>query len=296
MKISVEKLKQLGASELDGPIDDLVQKIGAQLGAVEEVIDLGQRYQGVLAAKVVSCTDHPNADRLHICKIDDGGRAEGVARDQDGHVQVVCGAPNVREGLTVAWLPPGTTIPSTHGKEPFVLEAREFRGVLSNGMLASAKELGISDDHEGILEIEEDVAPGTPLAEVYKLNDHIIDVENKMFTHRPDCFGLLGIAREVNGIRQLPYTSPDWYGAGTGNLEFGTGEELALVVRNELPELVKCFVAVPMSNVSVKPSPAWLQSELMRLGMRPINNIVDLTNYYMVLTGQPLHAYDYDKV
>lgn len=278
------------------PIDDLVDRIGSQLGAVEEVIDLGAQYQGVIVAKIVSLGDHPDADRLHICKIDDGGKARGVERDDQGHVQVVCGAPNVAEGMLVAWLPPGVTVPSTFGKEPFVLETRKLRGVTSNGMLASAKELGISDDHEGILEVEEDIVPGTAFAEAYHLNDHIIDIENKMFTHRPDCFGVLGVYREIAGIYKEAFQGPDWYSKGDKYALELESETLPLEVRNDLPDLVPRFLALPMSNVAIKPSPIWLQVHLMRAGIRPINNVVDITNYLMYLTGQPLHAYDYDKV
>ena len=277
------------------PIDELVDRIGSQLGAVEEVISLQEQYAGVLIARVVSCIDHPDSDHLHLCKIDDGGVAQNVERDENGYVQVVCGAPNVREGLLVAWLPPGSTVPSTYDKDPFVLEARKLRGTVSNGMLASAKELGISDDHEGILEVDEDVAPGTAFAEAYHLNDHIIDIENKMFTHRPDCFGVLGVYREIAGIYHQQFEGPEWYASDKYGLD-AEATALPLEVNNELPELVPRFVMIPMSGIEVKPSPIWLQVHLMRAGIRPINNVVDITNYLMYLTGQPLHAYDYDKV
>ena len=279
----------------DKPIEELVDRIGSQLGAVEEVINLKEQYAGVLIARVVSCVDHPDSDHLHLCKIDDGGAAQDVERDEQGHVQVVCGAPNVREGLLVAWLPPGSTVPSTYAHDPFVLEARELRGQMSNGMLASAKELGISDDHEGILEVDEDVAPGTPFAEAYHLNDYIIDIENKMFTHRPDCFGVLGVYREIAGIYHQKFEGPAWYSGEKYSLN-SESTALSLEISNELPELVPRFVMIPMRDVTVKPSPIWLQVHLMRAGIRPINNIVDITNYLMYLTGQPLHAYDYDKV
>src|SRR5690606_26540217 len=126
-----------------------------------------------------------------------------------GLVQVVCGAPNVRKGITVAWLPPGAIVPSTFDGEQFKLEARELRGVVSNGMLASGRELAINNDHEGILILDKKAEPGESFAEVYKLNDTIIDIENKMFTHRPDCFGILGVAREIAGIQHLSFTSPE---------------------------------------------------------------------------------------
>jgi phenylalanyl-tRNA synthetase beta chain len=277
-------------------IDDLVHKIGAQLGAVEEIIPYGERFKGVLVAKVVSCEDHPDADRLHVCKVDDGGKAEGVERDENGHVQVVCGAANVRAGLTVAWLPPGSTVPSTLDSDPFVLEARPLRGVVSNGMLASPKELSIGENHEGIMELDTDAAPGTPFAEAYELEgDVVIDMENKMFTHRPDCFGQLGIARELEGIQHRAYKSAEWYRTDP-EVPAVEADELKLEVRNEVPELVPRFSAITLRDVEIKPSPVWLQITLSRVGIRPINNIVDYTNFFMIETGQPIHAYDYDKV
>jgi phenylalanyl-tRNA synthetase beta chain len=277
-------------------IDELVEKIGAQLGSIEEVIEFGKKYTGIVIARVVSCQKHPDADKLQVCTIDDGGITPDVKRDDNGHVQVVCGAPNVRAGLSVAWLPPGTTVPDTVGKEPFTLEAREIRGQTSNGMLASPKELGLGDDHDGILEIDGDLAPGTDFAAAFDLKDDIVlDIENKMFTHRPDCFGFLGVARELAGIQGMPYKSPDWY---TPNPKFPDveAEELKLEVKNELPEIVPRFTAITMRDVQVGPSPVWLRVELAKLGQKSINNIVDYTNFFMLETGQPLHAYDYDKV
>ncbi|MGB4758762.1 MAG: phenylalanine--tRNA ligase subunit beta [Candidatus Saccharimonadales bacterium] len=293
MKVSVNWMKSLGGKGLDVSIDELVTKIGAQLGAVEEIVDIGAKYQGVVVAKVVSCEDHPNADRLHVCRIDDGGVTEDVERGEDGLVQVVCGAPNVREGITVAWLPPKSTVPSSYDTDPFVLDARELRGVVSNGMLASPKELAIGDSHDGILELDDDKKPGSSFAEAYELNDHIIDIENKMFTHRPDLFGQLGVAREIAGISGQQFTSPDWYMQKPG---FGSASDLPLYVINELPKLCPRFMAVALKDVTIKPSPVWLQAYLARVGVRPINNVVDITNYIMLLTAQPLHAYDYDKV
>jgi phenylalanyl-tRNA synthetase beta chain len=302
MKISTQGIKFInehyhsaGDPALHG-IDDLVEKIGAQLGAVEEVIPFGKRFDDVVVAKIVSCVDHPNSDHLHLCKIDDGGAVQSVARDEDGNIQVVCGAPNVRAGLTVAWLPPGATVPESLDKEPFVLEARPFRGEMSNGMLASARELSLGDNHDGILELDDSLAPGTSFAEAYHLeHDVIIDIENKMFTHRPDCFGWLGVAREIEGMYHRPYKSPEWYKM-TPEIPGVETDELQLEVHNEIPELVPRFVAVVLSGVELKTSPVWLQADLARVGIRSINNIVDYTNWYMVLTGQPLHAYDYDKV
>ncbi|MGI9027967.1 MAG: phenylalanine--tRNA ligase subunit beta [Candidatus Saccharimonadales bacterium] len=300
MKVSLDWAQQYSNVNLNpNGVEDLVTKIGAQLGAVEEVTEWGPRYDGAVVARVVTCEKHPNADKLNVCWVDDGGVTSGIDRNPEGQVQVVCGAPNVRAGLSVVWLPPGATVPSTYGKEPFVLGARELRGVVSNGMLASASELGISDDHTGILEIdpnevdEELVKPGTPFKKLYGLDDVIIDIENKMFTHRPDCFGILGVAREIAGIQHQAFQSSDWY---LQNPEFAEANQLSLAVINEIPELVPRFMAVAMSNVQIKPSPVWLQVALAKVGIKSINNVVDVTNYLMHLTAQPLHAYDYDKV
>lgn len=306
MKISTQLIKFINThygsagDPASNGVDDLVRRIGAQLGAVEEVVDFGKRFKDVVIVKVVTCEKHPNADRLHVCKVDDGGKAQGVERDENGLVQVVCGAPNVRAGMLAAWLPPGSTVPNTvESVDPFVLEARAIRGVVSNGMMASPKELSLGDSHDGILEVDADypgVAPGAAFADVYHLrDDFIIDMENKMFTHRPDCFGWLGIAREIEGIYHRSYKSPAWY---TMNPEIPgvEAEELKLEVRNEIPELVPRFSAIVLSGVKVGPSPVWLQVELARVGLRSINNIVDYTNFFMLETGQPLHAYDYDKV
>ncbi|HXR50124.1 MAG TPA: phenylalanine--tRNA ligase subunit beta [Verrucomicrobiae bacterium] len=303
MRVSVNKLRYInehydaGVNVVPDGVEALVERIGAQLGAVEAVIPFGDKFSGALIVRVVECEKHPNADKLSLCKIDDGGTAEGVERDGQGRVQVVCGAPNVRADMLAVWLPPGVTVPSTFGtSDPFVLEAREIRGQKSNGMLASPKELGIGDSHEGILEVDREVKPGTTFAKAYRTEGEVVlDIENKMFTHRPDCFGTMGIAREVAGIQQQAFKSPEWYTAQP-ELPSVEGAKLPLTITNELPNLVPRFIAVSMSSITVKPSPVWLQIVLTEAGIRPINNIVDYTNFYMLETGQPLHAYDYDKV
>lgn len=295
MKVSLNLVKEFTPVNLSN--DELVAKIGAQIGAVEAVTDLSAAYKGVVIVKVIKVDPHTNADKLHICLIDDGGVIEGVDRLPDGgYVQVVCGAPNVAEGQLVAWVSPGSIVPATHKyAEPMAIDSCDVRGVTSHGMLASAKELALGTDHNGIMVIDGDVQPGTSLAEYYHLNDLIIDIENKMFTHRPDCFGVLGVAREIAGIQNIQFKSPSNYLQADVPAE-PSGTTLPIVIKNELPELCPRFMAVAMSNIKIKPSPLELQSCLIRLGVRPVNNVVDTTNYIMLLTGQPLHAYDYDKV
>lgn len=295
MKVSVNWIKQFLDFELPA-IDVLTQHIGAQLGGVDGVEYIGEKYRGAVIVQVVSCEPHPDSDHMHVCRVDDGGVTPDVSRGDDGLVQVVCGAPNVRTGLRAVWLPPGSTVPESWSKEPFVLGARELRGVTSNGMLASPKELAIGESHEGIVEVEEDKLPGTSLVDAYQLDDYIIDIENKMFTHRPDCFGQLGIAREIAGILGKQFVSPEWVIQSQLDGLTSTGTPLSLKVINEVPNLVPRFMAVALDGIDVKPSPLQFQSWLARLGVRPINNVVDVTNYIMMLTGQPLHAYDYKKL
>lgn len=300
MKVSLNIIKQLINFELP-PVDELVARVNQQLGGVEEVIDLNAKYGGARIVWVVECAKHPDADRLSVTKIDDGGAVADVPRDEDGLVQVVCGALNVHADMWAIWLPPKSTVPASFDDdEPFVLDARPLRGVLSQGMLAAADELDIGTDHEGIVEIKEHDVPagveltaGARFAETFGLDDYVLDIENKMFTHRPDCFGQLGVAREIAGIFHQQFTSPDWYKSVQ---QFTSAEGLDLTVTNDAPELVPRFMAVAIRDVSVQPSPLWLQCQLVAMGGKPINNIVNATNYIMLMTAQPTHAYDYDKL
>lgn len=287
-----------GINLKDIPKDELLRRIGAQLGAVEDVTDWAPKFEGAVIVKVVECEKHPNADKLSVCRIDDGGKNPAVERGEDGLIQVVCGAPNVRAGMYAVWLGPGVTVPASRDTDPFVLEAREIRGVVSSGMMASAAELGISDDHSGIVEIttedaDKEPVAGEPVTDFFGLDDFVIDCENKMFTHRPDCFGNLGVARELAGINGLKFESPGWY---QKPLEIEQTSQLPFVSKNEIPELVPRFVAQAVEGVSVRKSPLWMQATLARVGIKSINNLVDWSNYYMHLTAQPTHAFDYDKI
>lgn len=300
MKVSLNVIKQLINFELP-PVDELAQLINRQLGKVDRVENLAERYRGARVVRVVECAKHPNADRLSVTKIDDGMAVPDVPRDENGLVQVVCGAPNVQAGMWAVWLPPASTVPASILEgEPFTLDARKLRGVLSQGMLAAADELAIGTDHEGIVALTprdlpagKALQPGADFAALFGLDDYVLDIENKMFTHRPDCFGQLGVAREIAGILHQPFTSPTWY-----NLEqvFGDGDSVPLAVSNDIPQLVPRFMAVAIRGVQVTPSPFWLQCQLVAMGAKPINNIVDATNYVMLMTAQPTHAYDYDTL
>lgn len=295
MIISLNWLKKF--TDITVPIEELSVLIGSRLVEIENVIDFGAKYQGIVIAAVKKVEKHPNADKLHVVEIDDGGVTKNVDRLDNGCVQVVCGAPNVREGIKVAWLPPGTTVPESYEKEALVLEARELRGVISNGMLASARELMFGDDHSGIVEIDVDVDPGTTLGQAYELDDYLLDIENKSLTHRPDCFGLIGFAREVAAIQGKTFVTPEWLKALEPVLSEAILEESIKPPTVVIDDTIcSRYEAVVVAGVdAAKQSPLQVRTYLARSGMRPINAVVDTTNYLMLLTGQPLHAFDYDK-
>jgi phenylalanyl-tRNA synthetase beta chain len=296
MIVSVNWLKKF--IDIDMPVDELATLIGERLVEIESVQDMGSKYKDVVIIRVVECGPLEGTDHLNLTKIDDGGVVKNVERDEHGLVQVVCGAPNVRSGMLAAWLPPRSTIPETFtDAEPFVLSVKNLRGTMSNGMLASAKELDLFDEHTGILEIDKEVEAGSSFALVYELDDYLLDIENKSLTHRPDAFGIIGFAREVAAISGKTFVTPEWlanlrpsYGEKSGNVKAPS------VVIDDLELSARYQAAILSGADASQHSPLEIQTYLARVGVRPINAVVDVTNYLMMLTGQPLHAFDYDKL
>jgi phenylalanyl-tRNA synthetase beta chain len=232
---------------------------------------------GFVVGKVLSAEQHPNADRLRVCQVDTG----------DGAHTIVCGAPNVAAGQSVAVAQPGARMP---GGEK--LRKAKLRGVASEGMILSVSELEVGGDADGILVLEDEPAPGTPLAEVLPLAEPVLELE--VTPNRSDCFGVWGVAREVHAISAAPLAAAPWaedaLAGGGGNVNGFAS------VTVEVPGLCPRFTARAFTGVTVGPSPLWLQARLTAAGQRPINNVVDITNYVMLLTAQPLHAFDLDKV
>jgi len=233
--------------------------------------------EGFVVGKVLSAEQHPNADRLRVCRVDTG----------DGERTIVCGAPNVADGQTVAVAQPGARMP---GGEK--LRKAKLRGVASEGMILSVSELEVGGDADGILVLEDEPAPGTPLAEVLPLAEPVLELE--VTPNRSDCFGIWGVAREVHAISAAPLVAEPWSedaeAAGGGDVNDFASVTVAL------PGLCPRFTARVFTEVTIGPSPLWLQARLTAAGQRPINNVVDVTNYVMLLTAQPLHAFDLDKV
>ena len=233
--------------------------------------------EGFVVGKVLSAEQHPNADRLRVCLVDTG----------DGERTIVCGAPNVATGQTVAVAQPGARMP---GGEK--LRKAKLRGVASEGMILSVSELEIGGDADGILVLDGEPAAGTPLAAVLPLAEPVLELE--VTPNRSDCFGIWGVAREVHAISAAPLAAEPWAEDAVAEGE-GKVDDLAMITV-EVPELCPRFTARVFTDVTIGPSPLWLQARLTAAGQRPINNVVDITNYVMLLTAQPLHAFDLDEV
>jgi phenylalanyl-tRNA synthetase beta chain len=233
----------------------------------------GERY---VVGRVLEAVQHPNADRLRVCTVDVG----------DGEpATIVCGAPNVSGGQTVAVARPGAQM--ADGR---TLGAAKLRGVLSEGMILATDEIALGGDHSGILVLDEGPAPGTPLAQVLPLGTDVLELE--VTPNRPDCLSIYGVAREVHAATGAPLAPPPW-AHDPGTLD---GEPPGIAIAVECPDLCPRFTARVFEEVRPGPSPLWLVARLLAAGMRPISNVVDITNYVMLLTGQPLHAFDLDRV
>jgi phenylalanyl-tRNA synthetase beta chain len=230
-----------------------------------------------VVGKVLAAEQHPDADRLRVCRVDTG----------DGERTIVCGAPNVAAGQTVAVALPGARMP---GGEK--LRKAKLRGVASEGMILAADELEIGEDHEGILVLEESFAPGVPLTEALPIAEPVLEIE--VTPNRVDCFGVHGVAREVHAITAAALGPDPWAQDAPAEGDGDAADYASVTV--EVPELCPRFTARAFTDVTIGPSPLWLQARLAAAGQRPINNVVDITNYVMLLTAQPLHAFDLDRV
>ena len=287
MKISFKEIKKyLGETQVKP--EELIEKFKLHLSDVESFENYGEKYKGLLIAEIKEKEEHPNADKLSIYKVKIGSNET---------VQVIAGDKELEIGDKVVYLPPKSKVPYNAYPERFdgIIQKTKIRGVESQGMLASEKELGFSNNHERVMTIKKDCKAGQDVISVLELDDHIIEIENKTLTIRPDTFGMIGIAREVSGFLNMPFTTPKWLSNPTKPKKL-TKEDLPIKVINKLRKLCPRYMAVTMKDVKIKESPLWLKIFLSSIGIKPINNVVDITNYLMVLTGQPLHAFDYEKV
>ncbi len=237
--------------------------------------------EGFVVGRVLEAVQHPDADRLKVCTVELG--------DENGPATIVCGAPNVAAGQTVAVARPGAVMP-----DGTKLRKAKLRGVVSEGMILSETELQVGSGGEGIIVLDEqmldaELAPGAPLAEILPISMDVVELE--ITPNRPDCLGIYGVARELHAATGAPLALAPW------SDDPGSAGELAgAEVSVECPDLCPRFTARVFENVTIAPSPPWLKARLVAAGQRTINNVVDITNYAMLLSGQPLHAFDLDRV
>ncbi|HEU0168874.1 MAG TPA: phenylalanine--tRNA ligase subunit beta, partial [Chloroflexota bacterium] len=257
--------------ELDRDADQLAHLLTASGTEVESIEHLGAEWDKLTVAEILQIEKHPNADRLQLATVNTGAST----------MRVVCGAPNIAAGQKVPFAPVGALI------QGHALEARPIRGIVSEGMLCAADELGLSPDHSGILALDPAETPGKPLQAV--LGDEVLDVSVK--PGRGDCLGVIGIAREVSALTGKPLRLPSVTLVETGA---PIGEVFQL--RIDCPDLCPRFVARLIRDVEIAQSPWWLQQLLHGAGVRAINNVVDVTNYIMLELGQPMHAFDAGKL
>jgi phenylalanyl-tRNA synthetase beta chain len=267
-------------SYCDPPLDNAsvgrkLNDAGIELERIERVgVGAGD---GFVIGKVTRAERHPNADRLSVCEVDDG---TGQPRT------IVCGAPNVATGQTVAVARPGAVMPD--GSK---LGEAKLRGIRSSGMILAEDEVGVGEDHDGIMVLPDELQAGAPLIEYLQIADEVLDLS--IAPNRPDCLGVYGVAREVHALTAAPLgedpTERDAPAAG----EDQASDHLSVEID---PDICLRFTVRVFEDVRIGPSPLWLKARLMAAGQRPISNVVDITNYVMLATAQPLHAFDLDKV
>ena len=277
MKVPYSWLREYCDPGLDA--GEVAELLSARAVEVERVSSRGPRSaDGFVVGRVISAEQHPDADRLRVCSVDAG----------DGERTIVCGAPNVAAGQTVAVALPGAVMPG--GQR---LGKATLRGIESAGMILSEDELELGGDSEGILVLgETERAPGTPLSELLELSEQVLELD--LNPNRSDCLGVYGVARELHAITGAPLAPAPW--EGDAEPAGGPPVDQLAAVSVEAPELCPRFTARAFAEVRMRASPLWMRARLSAAGQRPISNVVDVTNYAMLLTGQPLHAFDLDRV
>ncbi len=279
MRVPLQWLTEYCAPDLDVTgIEERLTMTGTKVEAVHHhgVAEL----EHFVVGRVLACAPHPAADRLSVCRVDVG---------DDEPAEIVCGAPNVATGQTVAVARPGAVMP-----DGTRLRAARLRGVVSEGMILAEDELAIGPEHAGImvlgdLFVDAEPAPGAPLGDVLPIATEVLELE--VTPNRPDCLGVFGVARELHAASGARLSSPPW--ADDPGTPGSIGGVQVLI---DCPRLCPRFTARLFEGVTVAPSPPWLKARLSAAGQRPINNVVDITNYVMLLCAQPMHAFDFDRL
>lgn len=285
MKVSLNWIRDYVQLPADADLKKLAYDLTMSTVEVEDATDLGASFHDMVVGEIKAVEPHPNADKLRVCKTDIGGRVETI----------VCGGSNLREGMKVAVALPGSVC-KWHGVgDPVEIKQSKLRGVDSYGMICGAVEIGLADlfptkEEAHILDLSDFDAPaGTPLADALDLNDIILEIDNKSMTNRPDLWGHYGIAREIAALYDLPMTQFPHFDR---NVENTSGFHVTVEDAERCPR----YLSAQIEGLNAKPAPHKMQSRIWKVGMRPINALVDITNYVMLATGQPTHAFDSDHI
>ncbi len=272
MLLSLNWLKDF--VNIEKSIDELSHDLTMAGIEVEEIIEVGSQWNNIIVAEIIKVSPHPNADKLSLTKINTGTE----------EIPVVCGAQNISDGLKIVLALPGAKLPN--GME---IKKSKIRGEVSQGMICSEPELGLGSDASGIMHLSSDLTAGTPIIDALNLTDTVLDLG--ITPNRSDCLSIIGIAREVSAIYNVPLTLPEF----TVN-ETGPQIEKTVKVEVNSPEVCSKYTARLIHNVKIKQSPLWMRRRLENCGIRSINNIVDITNYILLEWGQPLHAFDSELI
>ena len=285
MKVSLNWIRDYVQLPADADLKKLAYDLTMSTVEVEDTIELAKQFDHMVVGVINTIEQHPNADKLRVCMTDIGGRVESI----------VCGGSNLREGMKVAVALPGSVC-RWHGEgEPVEIKKSKLRGVDSYGMICGAVEIGLADlfptkEEAHILDLSDFDAPaGTPLADALDLNDIILEIDNKSMTNRPDLWGHYGIAREIAALYDLPMKEFPRFDRNVANT---AGFHVTVEDAERCPR----YLSAQIEGLSVKPAPYQMQSRIWKVGMRPINALVDITNYVMLATGQPTHAFDSDHI
>ena len=285
MKVSLNWIRDYVQLPADADLKRLAYDLTMSTVEVEDAVELAKQFEHMAVGVINAVEQHPNADKLKVCKTDIGGEVKDI----------VCGGTNLRTGMKVAVALPGAMC-RWHGEgEPVEIKQSKLRGVESYGMICGAAEIGLADlfptkEEAHILDLSDFDAPaGTPLADALDLNDIILEIDNKSMTNRPDLWGHYGIAREIAALYDLPMKAFPRFDRGVENT---AGFHVTVEDAERCPR----YLSAQIEGLSVKPAPYEMQSRIWRVGMRPINALVDITNYVMLATGQPTHAFDSDHI
>ncbi|WP_284139783.1 phenylalanine--tRNA ligase subunit beta [Virgibacillus sp. LDC-1] len=280
MLVSLNWLKNYVNIEGISP-EQLAEKITKSGIEVDKIEYIAEQSSNVVVGYVESCEQHPNADKLNLCQVDVG---------EEEKLQIICGAPNVAKGQKVAVAKPGAILPGN-----FKIKKVKLRGIESNGMICSLQELGIEEKYvpkdvsEGIFVFPEDVKVGESVEPLLNLNDAVLEFD--LTPNRADCLNMLGVAYEVAAILDQPLDLPD---ESVSTIAEKASDYISVEVKDK--EINPYYGAFVIKDITVKPSPLWMRNYLIAAGIRPINNVVDITNYVLLEYGQPLHAFDYDRL